>query len=392
MAEGKQTYRGKDPSSRWNDSPEDKARYAALAGPKQEPTIIDRLIAGQLSPEQLGTQIFDRAYGKLARFYSIPEKYRRCRLAWKPLDFDLLSVEQLDELALNAPPDILDPCEAQLQAIFLFQMFIAGDQLVCSNGDPFQAKIGANFHGPAGTAKTHIMCAFGNLCMMALEQRLRHYREQIADFVKRQYALLLKATQSSSDPNDNGNRYVLSAEGGEITEQQSPAAIFSRNLDELETKLARLEHQPTDLMFIGFDPLCELVRDEEQRKIAFAALQKAKLLFIDDVHPKNDPDRAMIVQQIIERRYEQGRRGTIVTTNLTPEDLAGKDEQIAKRLLSRCGEMMLTIDFAKARDWRAKVNSRRVKIVEEELKRRVAAARPKREPASSTSESSSDSQ
>ncbi len=44
---------------------------------------------------------------------------------------------------------------------------------------------------------------------------------------------------------------------------------------------------------------------------------------------------------------------------------------LGRRLLSRCAETLVTIDFSECDDWRQKVKSKRVKIVEDELERRI---------------------
>ena len=45
---------------------------------------------------------------------------------------------------------------------------------------------------------------------------------------------------------------------------------------------------------------------------------------------------------------------------------------LANRLISRCAETLVTIDFSDCEDWRRKVKSRRVKLIEDELDRRIA--------------------
>lgn len=102
------------------------------------------------------------------------------------------------------------------------------------------------------------------------------------------------------------------------------------------------------------------------------ALETARIVFIDDIHPQGDPAQVRIVLHLLERRHELGRAGTFLTTNLETRQLGGGDEMLGRRLLSRCAETLLTIDFSNCQDWRQTVKARRIGLVEDELARRIA--------------------
>ena len=66
-----------------------------------------------------------------------------------------------------------------------------------------------------------------------------------------------------------------------------------------------------------------------------AALENARVVFIEGIHPQGDPEQVRIVLHLLERRYELGRAGTFLTTNLDAHELGGGDEMLGRRLLSR---------------------------------------------------------
>ena len=125
------------------------------------------------------------------------------------------------------------------------------------------------------------------------------------------------------------------------------------------------------MLYLGFANLFdELQQDQDRHAKVFAALAGARIVFIDDIHPKGDPDRLRVIQQLIERRYELNRPGTFLTTNLTAEELGDGDRTIAQRLLSRCSENFINFNFNHCTDWRMAVKSRRIKLVEQSIKDR----------------------
>ncbi len=98
--------------------------------------------------------------------------------------------------------------------------------------------------------------------------------------------------------------------------------------------------------------LIEVCNHSSERYEAIHALENAGIVFIDDVHPQGDPEQIKIVLHLLERRYELGRPGPFLITNLNTDEPGGGDEMLGNRLLSRCAETLVTIDFSDYDDWR----------------------------------------
>lgn len=151
----------------------------------------------------------------------------------------------------------------------------------------------------------------------------------------------------------------------------SPAARFAAAIKYLQQWVHDYAYQPTDILYLSFESLFdELQHDKERHAKVFAALAGARIVFIDDIHPKGDPKRLQVIQQLIERRYELNRPGTFLTTNLTAEELGAGDHTIAQRLLSRCSENFIKFNFNNCTDWRMAVKARRIKLIEQSIKDR----------------------
>jgi len=110
-----------------------------------------------------------------------------------------------------------------------------------------------------------------------------------------------------------------------------------------------------DMFILDFDTLLELFSDN-------AAILKeaveAPILIVDDVHFKGEKDRAVVMQDLLEKRYNAGRRATFINGNLDLVTLVNSgrtDPVLQQRLLSRCGEMFYPVDVSDAKDYRKNV-------------------------------------
>jgi len=347
---------------------------------KPEVTLLDQLLAGQLNLQQASQCVLDAAYHGLQQFCDIPAGYRHCELGTASIPIDALPLEALEELLAKPPAKIVNPHKPHREFIELCHLFFEGDPLVCKAGDPFQPMVGASLFGPPGTGKTHLMAAFAKILKLRLDQKLEEYRRKIAAFIAGEYAKFKE---------DYGRSFVTGVEGvrqytvtmedageGEqkspnitLEERKDPATRFADQLQKFMEALRQLSHQPTDVLYLGFTQLCDLYADG--RKVAIQALESARLVFVDDVNPEHDPARAELVHRLIERRYEIGRPGTFITTNLTTEQLGGGDPAAAKRLLSRVGATLMEINFDGCIDWRLEVQSRRKKLIAEKIAKRL---------------------
>ena len=337
---------------------------------KPDETLTDRLLGGLIDVTDVAQMIVDEAYGPLRIFCEIPEKYSHCTLGHEPGDVEGFTLEQIDELVASPPGTIIDPHNAHLEAITLFEMMLEGHPLVCDEKDPFQPKLGAYLYGIPGTGKTHIFAAFASRMKSVLEAHISGYRSKILQFVHQEYRAFQFAQAKMSNPDVQKKIYVISGDDdGELSERLAPEERFRVKYEQFRTALRQLKYQPSDLLYLGFDPFYELYVSSGQSEEVLQALINAKVVFIDDVHPKGELRRAQLAQHIIERRYDRGG-GTFITTNLEAKQIGGDDDKISQRLFSRCQEMFYTIDFSECRDWRTEVAKKRMNLVQAEVRSR----------------------
>jgi hypothetical protein len=338
------------------------------------PTALDRLLAGVVNEEDIAREITREVYSGLEPFCSIPDGYTHCVLGHGPLDLESLSDAAVRDL-LEAPNGaILNPSLVHLKAIILFQMLAEGDPLVCQDGDPLLPTVGAYLYGPPGVGKTHVMAAYGLRVRELLDQRLERVKQLISEFVGTSYKKFLNLQADWSGPPEGEKLRVMDARSFE--EKLNPYDEFKRDVEALKYKLARFPHHPTDLLYLGFGELYELYRTERRRDAAIRAIENARIVFIDDVHPHGDRAQLEVVQHLIERRYELDRPGTFITTNLDTRDLGGGDPTLAQRILSRCSETFVHLNFEGCEDWRIKVKARRIKLIERAIDERLTGKEP----------------
>lgn len=379
----------KDPVDRIAATPGKPSGYVP-----PERTVIDELVEGRKNPLLVAQEISDAAYGPLKQYCSLPAGFTGRELGYEFRDIENMNVHQIDDLNANPPPLIIDPQPVQIEAIRLLHLFLKGDSSVCKGNDPYQPMFGANFVGPPGCGKTHIMSAFAHEMKKYLDVKLAEYKLMIANFVKTEYKNYVEAMKGRADPEAGVARWnieadlsddeVAAAKGKSLlsltnkvkaVEQRHPKVIFLEKLAHFKNVLSTMRHQPPDLLYLDFETLWELCRDDNKtREQAFEAILRAKVLFLDDVHPKGDIERLQIVLHVIEGRYAAGRMGTFITTNLTTDELAGgKEKHIADRLKSRCAEMFYEVNFEGCIDWRSKVKRRRIEILRTDLQTAIKA-------------------
>lgn len=366
-----------------------------------ELSLVDRIVAGLMSPREAADWIMSDAYGPLKQFCILPAGFANRKLAWEYRNIDQMSSEQLDMLNLHPPSMIIDPAPPQLRAIELLRAYLDGNPVCCQNKDPFQPMFGVNFVGPPGCGKTHIMSAAARFMKEFLDNKLKNYRLMVAKFVKEAYTTFQLRSVALERPDDKRSIYNLddpsskpnvrdsepmSSEEREqkleslihlastsdlkIKEEKDPTTVLLQAMENFKVALGRLQYQPPDLLYLEFDKLCELcLSNNAMREQALEALIKAKALFIDDVHPKGDAERLHLVQHIIESRYAAGRMGIFMTTNLSIEDLGAER---ANAILSRCQEMLCEIKFENCTDWRSKIKSRRITLCHKYLDEKIA--------------------
>jgi hypothetical protein len=335
------------------------------------PTILDKMEAGLLSREALEEEVFNQVYAGLRQYCQIPPAYTHCSLETQTINLAGLDDKALRNLLAKPPPGIVNPGISQIKAIELFKLLLAGDPLVCDGNDPLNPTIGAYLYGPPGSGKTHLMAAYGKCIAEKLERELSDVRKVMLDIIEAAYIKYIERQSSESGTSDTDTGYVKLNSNLTITKELSPTEEFWDTVHQFQSHLQSYDYQPTDLIYIGFKELVEICQNQDERQKAMLALENARLVFIDDIHPQGNNEQIQIVLHLLERRYELGKAGTFLTTNLTTEELGGGDEKLGNRLLSRCAEMLVTVDFSDCDDWRLKVKARRVTLVEKELDARI---------------------
>lgn len=349
-----------------------------------EPTALDKLQAGVYNFDEFEAELINDVYAGLHRYCRIPDAYQHCELASRHIDLESLDDQSLRTLLRSPPSEIVNPYDAHIKAISLFELLLSGDTVACENGNPLTPNIGAYLYGPPGTGKTHLMAAYGQAVSRLLDEQLKHIRDMIEEVIRQAYARYIhrEATEREMDRREAIGVIEIGEETlKDVTQTEglSPDQEFWATIDSLKKRLHEHEYQPTDLIYIGFKELYETCRYGNERTEALSALENARVVFIDDIHPQGDPEQIQLVLHLLERRYELGRAGTFLTTNLETIDLGGGDPMLGARLLSRCAETLVTVDFTGCDDWRQKVKSRRVSLVEAALQPRIANHTPKTE-------------
>jgi DNA replication protein DnaC len=334
-----------------------------------KPSLLDNIEAGLLSREDFERELVNQVYAGLHRYCEIPAGYSHCQLVTTEMDIEAMGYEPLRTLLRHPPAEIINPYPSHIKAIELFQLLLSGDSLVCENGDPLNPTVGAYLYGPPGTGKTHLMAAFALRIQSMLNKKLQHVRHMLGDEVENAFGRYTK--RQASEVRETESVSVIEVKDGKLIPELSPVDEFWDTVKTFQGRLKNYQYQPTDLLYLGFKELIEVCKYSTDRSDAFRALETARLVFIDDVHPQGDPEQIQIVLHLLERRYELGRAGTFITTNLDTREISGGDDILGNRLLSRCAETLVSIDFSDCDDWRQQVKGRRIKLIENELDKRI---------------------
>ncbi|MFT7687475.1 MAG: DNA replication protein DnaC [Candidatus Azotimanducaceae bacterium] len=333
---------------------------------KGNPTILDKLQAGLLDEKTFRQEVLNEVYVGLHQYCQIPEGYQNCDLATQLIDLPKLSDTELKSLLKDPPSEIVNPYPSQIKAITLFEMLLSGDPLACEEADPLKPTLGAYLYGPPGSGKTHLLAAYARRLKILLDSRISDVHDMMTKVIEDACAQFFKRIGSEREVSlEEMGHYSL--ENDELVLESSPEEEFWHTIDLLKSRVAGYDYQPTDLIYIGFKELFEVCKHSAQRDDAMHALESARVVFIDDIHPQGDPEQIQLVLHLLERRYEMGQTGTFLTTNLQTEALGGGDEMLGNRLMSRCAETLVTIDFSDCDDWRKKVKSHKIRMIEDAL-------------------------
>jgi|TARA_B100000315_G_scaffold230605_1_gene241189 hypothetical protein len=339
-------------------------------------TLLDRIEAGLLSQSEFEQEVIDEVYGGLAQYCAIPDGYTHCQLGTEQMDLEALDNDQLHEL-LECPPDyIINPYPVHGRAIEFFRMLIEGNRLVCDHHNPLLPTVGAYLYGPPGVGKTHIMAAYGLQVQELMAEKLVTVKKGLGDLISQafeRYSTSIAGHEvKDTNPDDNVGWMELSDE--RIKATHAPKEQFWADISDLKHRIQQYTYQPTDMLYLGFKELYEICRTSDHRSDAMNAIDNARIVFVDDIHPQGDLEQVHIVLHLLERRYELGRAGTFLTTNLDTTALGGGDQMLGQRLTSRCAETLVTFDFKDCDDWRTKIKSQRIRLIESAIDSRVASA------------------
>ncbi len=342
---------------------------------RQSATLLDRIEAGLMSQGEFEQEVIDEVYGGLAQYCAIPDGYMHCQLGSEHMDLNALDNDQLHEL-LDSPPDyIVNPYPVHDRAIEFFRMLIEGNRLVCDQHNPLLPTVGAYLYGPPGVGKTHIMAAYGLQVQDLMAEKLVTVKAGLGDLISQAFERYSKsiAGQELKDtaPDENVGWVELGDKG--INASHAPREQFWADISDLKQRIRQYPYQPTDMLYLGFKELYEICRTSDHRSDAMNAIDNARIVFVDDIHPQGDIEQVHIVLHLLERRYELGRAGTFLTTNLDTTALGGGDQMLGQRLTSRCAETLVTFDFEGCDDWHTKIKSQRIRLIESAIDSRVAA-------------------
>ena len=343
---------------------------------RQSATLLDRIEAGVVTQGEFEQEVLDEVYGGLARYCAIPDGYTHCRLGTEEKDLDALDNVQLREL-LESPPDlIVNPYPVHRKAVEFFLMLIEGNRLVCDQHNPLLPTVGAYLYGPPGVGKTHIMAAYGLLVQKLMAEKLITVKDGLGDLIGQAFNRYSKgvAGKRLEDTHADDNLGWIELTDTGIREMKGPQDQFWDEISDLKRRIREYPYQPTDMLYLGFKELYEIYRNTSLRSDAMNAIDNARIVFVDDIHPQSDREQIHIVLHLLERRYELGRAGTFITTNLDTTELGGGDQMLGQRLTSRCAETLVTFDFTGCDDWRTKIKSQRIRLIESEVDARVASA------------------
>ena len=290
------------------------------APPVNDRTLLDKIEAGTITATEFEAAVIDQVYAGMQQYCEIPEAYQHCELTSRQLDIESLPEQELRGLLRSRPAEIVNTGDAHIRAIEFFSMLLEGYNAVCDGGDPLAPTVGGYLYGPPGTGKTHLMAAYGRRLREELEQKLHHVHENFGDVLQRVFRqYTLRSVQESRATEGEVGYTTLTSQGHDYEKRSAPADEFWEAISDFQMRLAGYRYQPTDLIYIGFKELVEVVRGA--RRAAMDALETARVVFIDDIHPQGDPAQVQIVLHLLERRYELGRAGTSLTTNLQTSQL-----------------------------------------------------------------------
>lgn len=334
---------------------------------------LDRLIEGVGTQSEFLAAMKDEIHAGLRVYCDIPTGYQHCTLETKNIDIDKLSEQELRDLIDHPQGEIINPGAPHLETIEFFKMIQEGHPLVTKDGDPLQPTVGAYLQGPTGVAKTHILAAYGHWAQQKLAKELKDIMKRVDQLIGtfyREYTYKIDHAQAGDglktrtyDVSDNGLK----------DPEKTPLEKLKQGIEGAKRILAGSKYQPNDMLYLGFENLCDIYGSDETRTDALQMIEQAPIVFVDDVNAQGTSEKLAVVQKLFERRYELKNFGTFVTSNVDVKSIGGTDTNVAKRILSRSKESSLVVDFDGCTDWRESMKQRKISFIRDEIRKRIDA-------------------
>lgn len=355
--------------------------------------ILEGLLSGKLTANDLAETLLQELFRGVEKYCVIPERYKGVKLDIAGLDEDLkeLNGEEIEGLNLVSEGRIINPSQKQLLAISILRAIADEDPRFCQSTaviPSFAPTLGLYLEGIPGCGKTHIMTAFAIEMKAKLDGEINEFRGFLRRIINERVQKFLKAEETpkigkggniidfDSAPVDSFGNQDLSKV--DFQKKEDSGEEVKKALEQLRENIRNSPTRPTALLFLEFDTLFEEYSraDKEAAAELLEKVCSADLVFIDDLHPKNDPARIQLIQHLIERRYHTGKFGTLITSNLDVDELvqlndtnqdseARSGSTLEGRLESRADSIFVRINIDDAKDWRSDVHKKRIDYLEE---------------------------
>ncbi|MBI4147513.1 cell division protein ZapE [Candidatus Woesearchaeota archaeon] len=291
----------------------------------------------------------------------------RAQYCWIPTKYENVSFK------------LSNPSPAQETAANLLMALLQGQ--LCTDNNLLLPEQGIYLHGHVGTGKTHLLAAYANgihkqllieekkrktFVELKLTEILNCLYEDFKSGVKTIDGHLAYEQTVLDGPHKQGETYNYGSRDERLNYLKGTLdkKFKSQYPSIITTAREKFRFTESYMVFLGFE---ELLRIKTGNQTIMDELVVAPILFLDDLHPKDDDERAKVIQEVLERRYENDGRATFVTSNLSPEELVkvgNYSDKIANRIVSRCKEMFYVIDTSDAEDYRQIIGNDRKKNID----------------------------
>lgn len=329
-----------------------------------DPFIVKQIRGGR-SFKAIAHDLVLASCGDLRDFVEVPERFGRAELGTVRVELDAASELELEAFGRTPSTVIINPSLPHFEAIAFFELLLDRSDCGCTDGNLLKPRFGAYLYGPPGVGKTHIMAAYARKLVAVLGDQVRTAEAMIAEEVKAAYT----AYESRIETGDERPKkvYDVGAELSDVpSEERLPAnEEFEREINRVRAMAARIPVRPTDVIYMPFDKFCNFFSSNALQVLE--VIETCPVIFIDDIHPKNDPKRYEALFHLIERRYDN-HLPLFLSSNLSHEKASGEDEEMQNRLRSRVGALFNCISFDGCTDYRQLKEQKLVELVSKRMK------------------------